>query len=370
MAPDRLGHRARGLTRGAEGRRYTPPGPSGRASQEICIDTRTASQPAAELTLSDAERLRELAGELAQHFKIIGRAFGVRIDQRGERVTVAGDVGSVALAARLIQELYDLVGTGFHLHPTVVEHACRLVLQDPEAQVRAFFTDVVYVGRRKKAIFPRTVNQRRYIDAIRSHDVVFGLGPAGTGKTYLAVAMALSALMKDEVQRIVLCRPAVEAGEKLGFLPGDLVEKVNPYLRPLYDSLHDMVDFERIGRFIDRGVIEIAPLAFMRGRTLAESFVILDEAQNTTPEQMKMFLTRLGNGSKAVITGDPSQVDLPRGKRSGLAHAVDVLGRVRGIAVTRFGPSDVVRHGLVSAIIRAYDRASRPRPRTRGQGEE
>ncbi len=283
---------------------------------------------------------------------------------------MAGDDGSVELAARLVEELYELAGTGFVLHPTVVEHACRLVLQDPEARVKAFFTDVVYVGRRKKAIFPRTPNQRLYIEAIRNHDVVFGMGPAGTGKTYLAVAMALSALMKDEVQRIILCRPAVEAGEKLGFLPGDLIEKVNPYLRPLYDSLHDMVDFERVGRFLDRGVIEVAPLAFMRGRTLGESFVILDEAQNTTPEQMKMFLTRLGMGSKAVITGDPSQVDLPRGKRSGLRHAVSVLQHVDGIAMTRFGPEDVVRHGLVSRIIRAYDRAGHGRPRTRDRGEE
>ena len=311
-----------------------------------------------------------MAGELAQHFKVIERAFGVRIDQRGEKVTITGGEADVPLTARLLEELYELSGTGFHLHSTVVEHACRLVRQDPHAKVKDFFTDVVYVGRRKKAIFPRSVNQRHYIDAIRSHDVVFGLGPAGTGKTYLAVAMALSALMKDEVQRIVLCRPAVEAGEKLGFLPGDLVEKVNPYLRPLYDSLHDMVDFERVVRFIDRGVIEVAPLAFMRGRTLAESFVILDEAQNTTPEQMKMFLTRLGTGSKAVITGDPSQVDLPQGKRSGLADAVQVLADVRGIATTRFTAEDVVRHGLVSAIIRAYDRASRPRPRTHRRGDE
>jgi phosphate starvation-inducible protein PhoH and related proteins len=335
----------------------------GRTAQERSIDTRTAPQCVVELTLSDAERLREVAGELAQHFKVVEKAFGVRIDQRGERVSVTGEDASVALATRLITELYDLAGTGFHLHPTVVEHASRLVRQDPEAKVKAFFTDVVYVGRRKKAVFPRSVNQRHYIDAIRIHDVVFGVGPAGTGKTYLAVAMALSALMKDEVQRIVLCRPAVEAGEKLGFLPGDLIEKVNPYLRPLYDSLHDMVDFERVVRFIDRGVIEVAPLAFMRGRTLGESFVILDEAQNTTPEQMKMFLTRLGTGSKAVITGDPTQVDLPRGKRSGLADAVHVLSGVRGIATTRFTSDDVVRHGLVSDIIRAYDRAGRPPPR-------
>ncbi len=312
-----------------------------------------------ELTLSDAEQLREVAGELAQHFKLIGRALSVRVDQRGGQVTVGGDDGSVVLAARLIEELYDLAGTGFRLHPTVVSHACRLVSQDPEARIKDFFSDVVFVGRRKKAIFPRSINQRRYVDTIRTHDVVFGLGPAGTGKTYLAVAMALSALMRDQVSRIILCRPAVEAGEKLGFLPGDMVEKINPYLRPLYDALHDMVDYDRVTRLLDRAVIEIAPLAFMRGRTLSDAFVILDEAQNSTKEQMKMFLTRLGTGSQAVITGDPSQVDLPRGVRSGLAHASWVLRDVPGIGFTRFNSGDVVRHGLVSRIIEAYDRADR-----------
>ncbi len=304
----------------------------------------------------------------------MGSALGVRIDQRGEQVSISGDDNAVDLAAKLISELYDLVGTGFHLYPTVVDHACRLVLQEPQARIKDLFTDVVYVGRRKKAIFPRSVNQQRYIDAIRCNDVVFGLGPAGTGKTYLAVAMALSALMKDEVQRIVLCRPAVEAGEKLGFLPGDLVEKVNPYLRPLYDSLHDMVDYERVSRFIDRGIIEVAPLAFMRGRTLSEAFVILDEAQNTTSPQMKMFLTRLGVGSKAVITGDPSQIDLPRGQRSGLDHAVQVLAGIPDILKIRFTADDVVRHGLVSRIIRAYDQAGRSQgwspARTPRGGEE
>ena len=222
------------------------------------IDTPDGLQCSVELILSDAERLRELAGELAQHFKVIGRAFDVRVDQRGEQVVISGADGPVALVVRLIGELYDLAGTGFHLHPTVVEHACRLVLQEPDARIKAYFTDVVYMGRRNKAVFPRSANQRRYIDAIRKHDVVFGLGPAGTGKTYLAVAMALSALMKDEVQRIVLCRPAVEAGEKLGFLPGDLIDKVNPYLRPLYDSLHDLVELLLRPRAVQLVEVEVA----------------------------------------------------------------------------------------------------------------
>jgi phosphate starvation-inducible PhoH-like protein len=210
-------------------------------------------------------------------------------------------------------------------------------------------------------IAPKSVNQKRYIDAIRSHDIVFGIGPAGTGKTYLAMAMALAALMKNQVTRMVLCRPAVEAGERLGFLPGDLAEKVNPYLRPLYDALHDMVDFDRARRMLERGTIEVAPLAFMRGRTLNDSFIILDEAQNTTSEQMKMFLTRLGYSSKAVITGDITQIDLPSGKLSGLKEARTVLARTPGISFVYFDERDVVRHRLVQAVITAYEAASEGR---------
>ncbi|MGH7815277.1 MAG: PhoH family protein, partial [Candidatus Binataceae bacterium] len=214
----------------------------------------------------------------------------------------------------------------------------------------------------RKRIAPKTVNQRRYLDAIDEHDIVFGIGPAGTGKTYLAMAMALAALMKNQVTRMVLCRPAVEAGEKLGFLPGDLAEKVNPYLRPLYDALHDMVDFDRARRMLERGTIEVAPLAFMRGRTLNDSFIILDEAQNTTSEQMKMFLTRLGYSSKAVITGDITQIDLPSGKLSGLKEAQVVLGNTRGISFVKFTDRDVVRHRLVQSIVNAYESFNAPAP--------
>jgi phosphate starvation-inducible PhoH-like protein len=231
----------------------------------------------------------------------------------------------------------------------------RILRSDRNAELKDIFLDTIYVSAHKRVISPKSINQKVYIDAIRSHDIVFGIGPAGTGKTYLAMAMALAALMKNQVTRMVLCRPAVEAGEKLGFLPGDLAEKVNPYLRPLYDALHDMVDFDRARRMLERGTIEVAPLAFMRGRTLNDSFIILDEAQNTTSEQMKMFLTRLGYNSKAVITGDITQIDLPSGKLSGLKEARVVLSAADGISFVYFTDRDVVRHRLVQKIIAAYE---------------
>ena len=235
------------------------------------------------------------------------------------------------------------------------------ILQDKEsASVKEIFLDTVYISAMKRRISPKSLNQKRYIEAMRAHDIVFGVGPAGTGKTYLAMAMAVAALMNQEFIRIVLTRPAVEAGEKLGFLPGDLAEKVNPYLRPLYDAMHDMMDFEKASRLVQRGIIEVAPLAFMRGRTLNDSFVILDEAQNTTSEQMMMFLTRLGFGSKAVITGDVTQIDLPAGATSGLVEARELLRGVEGITFVHFTDRDVVRHPLVQDIIRAYD-SRRPR---------
>ncbi|MCB9759369.1 MAG: PhoH family protein [Alphaproteobacteria bacterium] len=310
----------------------------------------------ASLSFEDPQRVRELSGELDRNLKLISRELGVRIGQRGGAVRISGDPRSVEATSRLLQQLYELVGTGLALHPSTVEHACRMVLRDPDVPISSFFSEVVLVGNRRKPIFPRTLTQRIYVHAIRDHDIVFGVGPAGTGKTYLAMAMAVAALKRDEVQRIVLCRPAVEAGEKLGFLPGDLAEKVNPYLRPLYDALNDMVKFEHAERLIERGVIEVAPLAFMRGRTLSDAFVILDEAQNTTIEQMKMFLTRLGLGSKAVITGDITQVDLPESRTSGLVDAVEVLQGLERISFVEFDATDVVRHRLVSDIIRAYDR--------------
>ena len=281
-----------------------------------------------------------------------------------------GDDGSVDLAASVIEQLYALVGKGLQIHPTLVDHGCRLIQQNPEARLVEYFTDVVFTGHRKKQIFPRSLNQRRYVEAIRAHELVFGIGPAGTGKTYLAMASAVAALMSRQVSRIILCRPAVEAGEKLGYLPGDLAEKVNPYLRPLYDALYDMVDYERASRLMQKGVIEVAPLAFMRGRTLSDAFVIMDEAQNTTGEQMKMFLTRLGMGSRAVVTGNVTQIDLPSHAVSGLVQASHVLQGVDGIGFVRFQAEDVVRHRLVGDIIRAYDRHGRSGRRRPPQGGE
>jgi phosphate starvation-inducible PhoH-like protein len=286
----------------------------------------------------------------------------VRIGVSGTSLKISGGQAEQALAGKLVTELYELLKRGYLVHPSDVEYAIRILRNDRDADLKDIFLDTIYVSAHKRVISPKSVNQKIYIDAIRNHDIVFGIGPAGTGKTYLAMAMALAALMKNQVMRMVLCRPAVEAGEKLGFLPGDLAEKVNPYLRPLYDALHDMVDFDRARRMLERGTIEVAPLAFMRGRTLNDSFIILDEAQNTTSEQMKMFLTRLGYNSKAVITGDITQIDLPSGKLSGLKEARMVLGRTPGIRFVYFNERDVVRHRLVQAIITAYEAISEEPP--------
>jgi len=255
----------------------------------------------------------------------------------------------------MLEELSGLLEKGFDLRPTDIEYAERILRMDESAKLTDIFLDTVTVSARNKAISPKTLAQKAYLDAMRSNDVVFGIGPAGTGKTYLAMAMAVALLKKKEISRIVLVRPAVEAGEKLGFLPGDIAEKVNPYLRPLYDALYDLMDFDRGQALIDHGVIEVAPLAFMRGRTLNDAFVILDEAQNTTTEQMKMFLTRLGFGSCAVITGDVTQIDLPNDRISGLVQARDVLKNVDGVTFVRFTDVDVVRHPIVQAIVRAYE---------------
>jgi phosphate starvation-inducible PhoH-like protein len=273
----------------------------------------------------------------------------------GSTLRISGGHAEQALSGKLLSELYDLLKRGYPIYAGDVEYAIRILRSDRDADLKDIFLDTVYVSAHKRIISPKSLNQKAYIDAIRTHDIVFGIGPAGTGKTYLAMAMALAALMKNQVTRMVLCRPAVEAGEKLGFLPGDLSEKVNPYLRPLYDALHDMVDFDRARRMLERGTIEVAPLAFMRGRTLNDSFIILDEAQNTTSEQMKMFLTRLGYGSKAVITGDITQIDLPSGKLSGLKEARTVLATTPGIRFIYFNERDVVRHRLVQSIITAYE---------------
>ena len=269
---------------------------------------------------------------------------------------LAGAEDRVRLGRQVLEELYGLVREGRSVVPSDVHSAIQAVTTQPGANLREVYSDVLsHVGSRRR-IAAKNVSQRRYIDLIDEHDIVISVGPAGTGKTYLAMAMAIAALNRQEIARVILARPAVEAGEKLGFLPGNLAEKVNPYLRPLYDALHDMMDFEKAQRLMERGVIEVAPLAFMRGRTLNESFVILDEAQNTTPEQMKMFLTRLGYDSKAVITGDITQIDLPSQQASGLIDALDVLRDIEGIGFMRFTDQDVVRHPLVQSIVRAYDR--------------
>lgn len=296
-----------------------------------------------------------LFGERFQHLKLIDRALHIKSQVRGNQVILVGDESAVQVAGRVLEELYELIRAGYTVFPQDVQYALRIIQQKENARLKEIFLDTVYISAMKRRITPKSLNQKRYIEAIRTHDLVFGIGPAGTGKTYLAMAMAVAALMNNDVIRIVLARPAVEAGEKLGFLPGDLYEKVNPYLRPLYDALHDMMDFERASRFVQRGVIEVAPLAFMRGRTLNDSFVILDEAQNTTSEQMMMFLTRLGFGSKAVITGDITQIDLPAGTVSGLVESREILADIEGIAFIYFNEQDVVRHSLVMDIIRAYE---------------
>ncbi|HLW70903.1 MAG TPA: PhoH family protein [Candidatus Binataceae bacterium] len=314
-----------------------------------------SSEDSLELHFDDHRLFTELLGQQDANLRTIEQSFGVRIGANGSTLKVSGGHEEQAVAGKLLSELYELLKRGYPIYAGDVEYSARILRADRNADLKDIFLDTVYVSAHKRVISPKSLNQKGYIDAIRTHDIVFGIGPAGTGKTYLAMAMALAALMKNQVTRMVLCRPAVEAGEKLGFLPGDLAEKVNPYLRPLYDALHDMVDYDRARRMLERGTIEVAPLAFMRGRTLNDSFIILDEAQNTTSEQMKMFLTRLGYASKAVITGDITQIDLPSGKLSGLKEARTVLADTPGIKFVYFNERDVVRHRLVQAIITAYE---------------
>ena len=266
-----------------------------------------------------------------------------------------GDTPDVARTEKVLEQLSALIRGGYRLAKGDVKTAAQLVGQDDNVELADYFLRSSTKMSGKRQVVPKSVTQKRYLDEIEQHDIVFGIGPAGTGKTYLAMAQAVSFLLAKRVSRIILARPAVEAGEKLGFLPGDLQEKVNPYLRPLYDALYDMIDLERVERLIERGTIEVAPIAFMRGRTLNDAFVILDEAQNTTSEQMKMFLTRLGFGSKAVITGDVTQIDLPTGRTSGLVEAIKVIGSVEGIAFVHFDEKDVVRHSLVQQIVKAYE---------------
>ena len=309
-----------------------------------------------QLTFPDHELMRTLCGEHNAHLHLLEKKIGVSVYVRGNVLSLQGGDWEVGLADAVITQLYDLLKAGYPIYKNDVDYAVRILSGDQSRSLEKIFRDEVYISSKKKVITPKTVNQKNYIDSIRKFDIVFGIGPAGTGKTYLAMAMAISSLIKKEVNRVVLARPAVEAGEHLGFLPGDLYEKVNPYLRPLYDALHDMLDFEHTSRLLDQGVIEVAPLAFMRGRTLNDSFVILDEAQNATSEQMKMFLTRLGFSSKAVITGDVTQIDLPEGRISGLIEARGILEGIKGIGFAYFAKEDVIRHSLVQKIIHAYEK--------------
>ena len=315
-----------------------------------------AVDAAVRVAVPDSGHLKVLLGDHDENLKAIGKATGADLLVLDDGIEVRGDGVQTELAARVLRQLVELLEAGYPLYASDVEYALRILSADRGARLREIFLDTIYISAHKRTIAPKSLVQKHYIDAMRNFDIVFGIGPAGTGKTYLAMAMAVAALQKSQVARIVLTRPAVEAGERLGFLPGDLAEKVNPYLRPLYDALNDMVDVERARRYMERGTIEVAPLAFMRGRTLNDSFVILDEAQNTTREQMKMFLTRLGYGSKAVITGDVTQIDLPLGKASGLIEAREILRDIRGIRFVQFSERDVVRHRLVQDIIAAYER--------------
>jgi len=328
----------------------------------LATNLRTATQNLS-LLPEDNRRLANLCGELDEHIKLIEKRLGIEIHNRGSKFQLSGDTDSVSTASDILQSLYKNTSDDTLLTPNEV----HLALQDAgvngnqnaHKQSPSFgddFNDKDWVITTKRSVIkPRGQNQKKYVQSIHTNDVNFGIGPAGTGKTYLAVACAVNALEKDEVRRIVLVRPAVEAGEKLGFLPGDLAQKVDPYLRPLYDALYEMLGFEKVDRLIEKNVIEVAPLAYMRGRTLNDAFIILDESQNTTKEQMKMFLTRIGFGSHAVITGDASQIDLPQGKKSGLVHAIEVLDGIKEIGFTYFVAQDVVRHTLVQRIVEAYD---------------
>ena len=301
------------------------------------------------------EGVESLFGTYDENLKHLENLFSVRIRSTGNELIVEGDTGDVARAEKVLDQLSALIKGGYRLGKGDVKTASQLVAQDESVELADYFLKSATRTSGKRQVVPKSVTQKKYLESIEQHDIVFGIGPAGTGKTYLAMAQAGSFLLAKRVNRIILARPAVEAGEKLGFLPGDLQEKVNPYLRPLYDALYDMIELDRVERLIERGTIEVAPIAFMRGRTLNDAFVILDEAQNTTSEQMKMFLTRLGFGSKAVITGDVTQIDLPTGRTSGLVEAMKVIGHVEGIAFIHFDEKDVVRHSLVQAIVKAYE---------------
>src|SRR5215210_4148415 len=318
----------------------------------------TEQKTTIELTL-DERQTHTLFGNHDENLRAIEDAFRVKISSRGNEIFVSGAEENRGSVQRLLGDLQQLIGQGYPMQKSDVATGVRVMRDKPDTNLVDFFTDDSLNSAIRRVVSPRNLAQKMSLQAIAEEDIVFGVGPAGTGKTYLAVAAAAAALQEKQIKRIVLCRPAVEAGERLGFLPGDIAEKINPYLRPLYDSLFDIIGFEKVEKLMERSVIEIAPLAFMRGRTLNDSFIILDEAQNTTPEQMKMFLTRLGFGSKAIVTGDITQVDLPDGKKSGLREVRRILEHVEGLKFFDFSDRDVVRHPLVAKIVTAYDRNDR-----------
>jgi len=315
---------------------------------------------AASLIIENEGSLPSLFGDMDKNLRLIEHTYGVIVNARGNRIQIEGNEKSVANVERLVKQLADLLDQGVITQKDEVNDAIHAFSSNPSAALKDIFHQTIPVSSRKRPVAPKNETQRKYVEAIRRYDVVFGIGPAGTGKTYLAMATAVSALLRREVSRIILVRPAVEAGEKLGFLPGDLYEKVNPYLRPLYDALYDMIETDKANKLVERGDIEIAPLAFMRGRTLNDSFIILYEAQNTTSEQMKMFLTRLGFNSKTVITGDITQIDLPSGRSSGLIEVQKILEGIEEIRFIYFTNRDVVRHRLVQQIVRAYEQHEAP----------
>jgi phosphate starvation-inducible PhoH-like protein len=331
--------------------------------------SRQSSQTRETLLFDDNPTAAQLYGEGDRTLKILEEDLGIEAHARGNEVRLVGAPDAVSRARKVLEQLYGQVRNGRTLDGRDVRDAVRLVSEKPDVELAKVYQNVLSAVGSRHRIAAKNLSQRRYIELMQEHDLVFSIGPAGTGKTYLAMAMAVAALNRHEVSRVVLTRPAVEAGERLGFLPGTMAEKVNPYLRPLYDALHDMMDFEKAARMIDRGVIEVAPLAFMRGRTLNDSFVILDEAQNTTREQMKMFLTRLGFSSRAVVTGDVTQIDLPDRRESGLLEATRILQGIDAIGFMEFTKADVVRHPLVQSILHAYERFTQPAPRI-GGGEE
>ena len=326
----------------------------------------TTEDEVLKLSFEDTHVARSLFGPREENIKYLRKYFDIRTSVRGNHLTLVGRKKDVETSSKVIHELAEIVKKGHSISSSDIDQAVRYMAQADKG-MDELYKDQIYIPTTRKVITPKTGNQKLYVEAIRNHDIVIGIGPAGTGKTYLAMAMALSAYFRKEVSRIILTRPAVEAGEKLGFLPGTMYEKVNPYLRPLYDALYDMVDIDRASRLIEKGVLEIAPLAFMRGRTLNDAFVILDEAQNTASEQMKMFLTRLGFSSRTVVTGDITQIDLPDKRSSGLVEVQTILKGIRGIKFVYFTERDVVRHPLVQKIIKAYERRGLAEGENRGQ---